>query len=232
MIRLRDTYSGDPIPWFPPVSSAKGLASYGILCARPLSGPSIEIPASQCGQSCCFCPHSLEKKPTEALRVGDLPEPPVNSGGPGAAPLGGSDHTRSCATPHPAPGAHRPPAEPHSEGLATSPGISNMLPASRCHRSSEGPWAPRSWCVQLAAQTEPPVPSREAHGPGAAAPSLQWLGAHPGQGSGHKKRRGFCKPWLWKDSRGFLKSTEQDGRLLDSYSRFTVSSTVASGPQG
>lgn len=78
MIKQRDTYSGDPIPGFPPVSSAKGLASYGILCARPLSGPSTEIPASQCGQSCCFCPHSLGKKPTEALRAGDLPEPPVN----------------------------------------------------------------------------------------------------------------------------------------------------------
>lgn len=186
MIKHRDTYSGDPIPGFPPVSSAKGLASYGILCARPLSGPSTEIPASQCGQSCCFCPHSLGKKPTEALRVGDLPEPPVNSGGPGAAPLRGSDHARSCTTPRPALGTHRAPAESHSEGLAASPGISNTLLASRCPWSSEGPWAPRSWCVQLAAQTEPPVPSQEAHAPGAAAASLRWLGAHPG----HKKRRG------------------------------------------
>lgn len=113
--------------------------------------------------------------------------------------------------PRPALGAHRAPAESHSEGLAASPGISNTLRASRCPRSSEGPWAPGSWCVQLAAQMEPPVPSQEAHTPGAAAASLQWLGAHPG----HKKRRGFCNPWLWKDSRGFLRSAEPlTGQLL------------------
>lgn len=130
--------------------------------------------------------------------------------------------------PSPALGAHRAPAESHSEGLAASPGISNTLLASRCHLSSEGPWAPRNWCIQLAAQTEPPGPTREAHSPGAAAASLQRLGAHPG----HKKRRGFCNSWLWKDSRGFLRSAEPDGCSLDSYSRSTVSSTVVSGPQG
>lgn len=228
MIKQRDTYSGDPIPGFPPVSSAKGLASYGILCARPLSGPSTEIPASQCGQSCCFCPHSLGKKPTEALRAGDLPEPPVNWRPRGSPARRVRPHSFLRHPPHPALGAHRAPAESHSEGLAASPGISNTLLASRCHLSSEGPWAPRNWCIQLAAQTEPPGPTREAHSPGAAAASLQRLGAHPG----HKKRRGFCNSWLWKDSRGFLRSAEPDGCSLDSYSRSTVSSTVVSGPQG
>lgn len=46
-----------------PVASAEGLASFGVLCARPHRGPFAEILASWCGQSGPSHPHLLGRKP-------------------------------------------------------------------------------------------------------------------------------------------------------------------------